>query len=113
MSSNAAEDADDAAKGAKRRSGIPTLRTPATTARPPLPQPADVQRLAAEDSGRDSGLSSECTTPTNDSPPPRQVKPEPQPTQIPRRKMVDIIAASRARLQESARLIDSFHCFPY
>jgi hypothetical protein len=86
--------AGDGGKGAKRRSGIPMRATPTAEGRR-VSEP--VQGLAED--GRDSGLSSECSTPVNVSPPPHQAQP-----QLPRRtRMRDIIAASRARLQESER----------
>ena len=86
----------EAKGGAKKRSGIPLPRS-ASVPRPL--QPPEVRRIAED--GGDSGLSSECTTPTNGSPPPRQ--PKELATALPRRRMVDIIAASKARLQEAER----------
>lgn len=84
--------------GAKRRSGIPTMHRRAPNS------PGAQQRLQETD--KDSGLSSESTTPTNGSPPPpaRHHDRPPAGGMIPRprTKMVDIIAASKARLQESS-----------
>lgn len=100
---------NDGPKGAKRRTGIPMRAVPTSSGTATPPRVPEMRRVV-EDPGRDSGLSSESTTPTNGSPPPRQPKvSEAQassqlPTGIPRRqKMVDIIAASKARLQESER----------
>ena len=74
-------------KGAKRRSGLPVrVRN----------GPGNVTSLEnnsesrIRDEGIDSGLSSECTTPTGGSPPPRQ----------PRTSNISaLIAASRAKLE--------------
>ncbi|KAL7305681.1 hypothetical protein TKK_0001938 [Trichogramma kaykai] len=88
---------DDSNKGAKRRSGIPLP----TTSRARVPQAAgpDLNLPIPEDPNKDSGLSSEGTTPVNGSP-----------TLLPRRmRMSDIIAASKARLRlaECERLANS------
>lgn len=90
-----------ASAGAKRRSGIPMMRRVA----PPAPNspPPVVRAPAPPETDKDSGLSSGSTTPTNGSPPPRhQARNQGGMIPRPKTRMVDIIAASRARLQESS-----------
>lgn len=74
-------------KGARRRSGLPVRvwNGPGN-----MTSHVNNSESRIRDEGIDSGLSSECTTPTGGSPPPRQARTS---------NISALIAASRAKLE--------------
>lgn len=79
-------------KGARRRSGLPVRvrnNTPSASVVSVMENSHNIESRI-RDEGVDSGLSSECTTPTGGSPPPRQARVS---------NISALIAASRAKLE--------------